>query len=585
LRALFGLRAIALMLAIALTVQVVCAGSATWNVNPANNDWNTAANWTPATVPNAPSDVATFNSSSVNSIFITTDTALNQITFDFNASPYVINVSNLTFNSGILNNSHVTQTFVVSGRLRFDGSSAADNVEIHNLGASTSGGQAGTTEFASFTQLSEANIINEGGTGPGAAGGSTLIDGQHTGFYTFATLTANGGSNGGLGGTVIFTSTGFLGEPCRLIANPGGTFDFSEIGNSNETAIGSLEGTGDIFLSNNGYPVVAYAGNGLSTTFFGVIHDGKNPLVGGVLGRRSTGSPAKTLSLANANTYSGGTIITGDILEARHEGALGRGDVTLQHMISDGTLTLQGAATNDYISDTATLNVSQSSVVNLNYTGTEAVGFLVVNGISQSVGLYGGPSSGAPHIVPQFHGTGTILVTQPSADSAKVHGITAYNVSLPFNRPYAVECRSGGSSNAYEINVGFGVNVTCNSVIITSGNGTVTGVTAGGSSVIITLRDVISPQTLMLKLAMNYGGIAIGSVFVPMNVVVGDVTGDGEVSASDVIQTKSNSGKALSATNFRSDVNVSGQINAGDIALVKSKSGTGLLPVTNTDLR
>ena len=36
------------------------AGSATWNSNPVSNDWNTAANWTPATVPNGPEDIATF---------------------------------------------------------------------------------------------------------------------------------------------------------------------------------------------------------------------------------------------------------------------------------------------------------------------------------------------------------------------------------------------------------------------------------------------------------------------------------------------------------------------------------------------
>ena len=30
----------------------VRAGSATWDLNPGSGDWNTATNWTPATVPN-----------------------------------------------------------------------------------------------------------------------------------------------------------------------------------------------------------------------------------------------------------------------------------------------------------------------------------------------------------------------------------------------------------------------------------------------------------------------------------------------------------------------------------------------------
>ncbi len=43
-------------------------GSATWNLNPTSGDWNTAANWTPATVPNGLSDIATFDASNITSV-------------------------------------------------------------------------------------------------------------------------------------------------------------------------------------------------------------------------------------------------------------------------------------------------------------------------------------------------------------------------------------------------------------------------------------------------------------------------------------------------------------------------------------
>src|SRR5439155_26943657 len=49
--------------AIAAVMTSTCtlqAGSATWNLNPVNNRWNKAANWTPATIPYGDSDVATF---------------------------------------------------------------------------------------------------------------------------------------------------------------------------------------------------------------------------------------------------------------------------------------------------------------------------------------------------------------------------------------------------------------------------------------------------------------------------------------------------------------------------------------------
>jgi hypothetical protein len=533
------------MLTVTLTVEIVRAGSATWNVGPTSNDWNTAANWTPATVPNSASDIATFGGSFINSVFVTSNTIVNYIRFNSDAGAYTINVGTyLTLNSGIDNHSSVPQTFAVTGHLTFFGVAPP-----------------GTT------------IISQGGTAPGAAGGTAYIS-PDTGQYFFGTLIANGGSNGGLGGTVNIASSGFPGAPSRIIANSGGTVDFSQMGIPGGT-VATLEGAGDIFLCNNGSPITVVGGNGQSSTFAGVIHDGKNPVLGGVLGRSSVGSNT-TLSLTSANTYSGGTIINGYVLEARQKGALGRGDVILQNTRGNAKLTLQGAATNEYISDTATLSVDQTSIVNLNYTGTEAVGFLTVNGTSQSAGLYGGPSSGAPNVVSQFQGTGKILVTTPSAASGKIQGGTTYNLSLPLNRPYAVECRSGGSSNSYEITVGFGLNVTCNGAVVASGNGMVTGVTNGGPSVVISLSDVVSPQTLMLRLDMDYSGIATGSVFVPMNIVVGDVTGDEHVNASDVIQVKSNAGQLVSNTNFRSDVNGNGVINASDITLVKFRSGTAL---------
>src|SRR5947199_10773254 len=49
-----------LVIVLLLGLQTTQAGSATWNLNPASGDWNTAANWTPATVPNGPTATAEF---------------------------------------------------------------------------------------------------------------------------------------------------------------------------------------------------------------------------------------------------------------------------------------------------------------------------------------------------------------------------------------------------------------------------------------------------------------------------------------------------------------------------------------------
>ena len=55
---------------------------------------------------------------------------------------------------------------------------------------------------------------------------------------------------------------------------------------------------------------------------------------------------------------------------------------------------------------------------------------------------------------------------------------------------------------------------------------------------------------------------------------IGDTNGNGNVNASDIAQTKSQVGQAVTSGNFRTDVNTSGTINASDVAIIKSQIGT-----------
>ena len=66
------------------------AGSAIWSSAPANGNWNSAANWTPTTVPNGPADTATFGSSSVTKVTISADTEVDSIVFNPGASAFTI---------------------------------------------------------------------------------------------------------------------------------------------------------------------------------------------------------------------------------------------------------------------------------------------------------------------------------------------------------------------------------------------------------------------------------------------------------------------------------------------------------------
>ena len=92
------------------------AGSATWNQNPTGGDWNTAANWTPQTVPNASSDIATFGASNVTDLSITNASVeLDSAVFNSGAPPYTLTIQiyNLLFyGAGIVNNSGLVQSIV-----------------------------------------------------------------------------------------------------------------------------------------------------------------------------------------------------------------------------------------------------------------------------------------------------------------------------------------------------------------------------------------------------------------------------------------------------------------------------------------
>lgn len=99
-------------------LNVVYADSATWSMNPTSGDWNDQANWTPPTVPNGPSDTATFTTSNTTEVSLSANTEISGIVFNPTASAFMISpnpVATLTISgSGITNNSAAVQNFMTS---------------------------------------------------------------------------------------------------------------------------------------------------------------------------------------------------------------------------------------------------------------------------------------------------------------------------------------------------------------------------------------------------------------------------------------------------------------------------------------
>lgn len=246
-----------------LFLQAAHAGSATWSAAPSSSDWNTASNWTPATVPNGPSDTATFGASSIVNLSTSANTEVNSIVFGPGASGYSISADPAfpftISGAGITNNSGIGQDFV-GGTFMFTNSAVADDLTTLTATGGTSSGQPGGT-IAFFDSANAGN----------------------------ATLVANGGSNGGGGGTIQFSDS-----------SSGGTADVQVSGNARlEMAdhtggltIGSLGGSGKVDLGAN---TLTLDGFNRSTVFSGKIRGS-----GGIylmLG---------TLTLTGANTFTGG---------------------------------------------------------------------------------------------------------------------------------------------------------------------------------------------------------------------------------------------------------------------------------------
>ena len=168
-----------------------------------------------------------------------------------------------------------------------------------------------------------------------------------------------------------------------------------------------------------------------------------------------------------------------------------------------------------------------------------------------------------------------------SAVSRKVHGgAGTFDINLPqvaIGGAVGIECRTGAVAGAHQIVVTFANPVTVGGVAVTAGTGSAT-FSVSGAVVTINLTGVTNAQRLGVTLSNVSDGTNTGSVMVPMGLLSGDTSNNGSVTATDVSQTKLQSGQAVGAANFREDVVANGSINASDVGAVKLKSGTALPP-------
>ena len=393
--------------ALLLSAQISLASNATWLSSPQDSAWENANNWTPGGPPNGPSDIATFDQSSQTGVNISTPKEVNSIVFTSGSAAYDFSIMAgelIISGMGLINNNSVLQTFTANGgQIIFNNTSTAASVHmyIYNLGVDPFGGGEGYTIFNDRSNAAGASIFNSadagllGCCGPGAtifndtstAGHATITNGGpgfysgHGGYTTFndsstadsATLVANVGFLTLEAVRLIFMVPRVLAaQPLSLMelltsvggairfhdSSTGGTarvevFDNGDLIRDHQSGvtIGSIEGSGNVFLGANNLTVGA---NNVDTSFSGMI------------------------------SCEGGSLAK----------------------IGSGVLTLQ---TNHCLADTVGLILVTGSIIKLDFTGApDVIASLKVNGVPQPPGIYGGPMSGAPNILPEFAGSGTV---------------------------------------------------------------------------------------------------------------------------------------------------------------------------------
>jgi hypothetical protein len=170
----------------------------------------------------------------------------------------------------------------------------------------------------------------------------------------------------------------------------------------------------------------------------------------------------------------------------------------------------------------------------------------------------------------------------PTVVSRKTHGTVGnFDISLPLSGNPGIECRSGGANNALTLIYTLGGNISAaGNATVTQGTATVGTPTVGPNTnqITVPLTNVTNAQHLVTTLngVQDSTGAILNNLVGRVDVLLGDVNGNGVVSNTDVSVVKAQVTAPVSSTNFREDVNANGVISNTDVSLTKAQVGTTL---------
>ncbi|HEY2714567.1 MAG TPA: autotransporter-associated beta strand repeat-containing protein [Chthoniobacterales bacterium] len=418
-----------------LITQLALAGSATWSASPGTDNWNTATNWVPSTIPNGTSDIATFDFSNSPEVTVTGKITVNSTVFSSAANAYTItddSPQTMTISgAGISNNSGIGQHFQINDVAEMDLTNSATitgPIVIDVMGDVMSDSTAGSLVFKNTTNAGEATLTAEPThsiyaaninfydtstasnaviTAKGKASADQLTGGVVAFFKRStaadATITCEGSAVLNGPGACFFYENSEAGS-ATIIAN-GGTSSGAEGGiihfNSGATANSTLIANGGTNGGSGGQLQIDNSASGTQPRIelFGnsILLISASVTIGSLEGEGTV-----TLKLYNLSIGANGLSTT--FSGIFQDGTFAGGAIT---KIGAGTLTLLGASLN-----TGGATVNQGTLLVSNQTGSgTGTGPVQVN-----AGTLGGSGiiAGA---VTVGTGTGAGAVLAPAADS------------------------------------------------------------------------------------------------------------------------------------------------------------------------
>ena len=292
------------------------AGSATWNLNPTSGDWNTAANWTPATVPNGPDDVAFFGTSAITELTLSSPIVVASSVYDADADGFTISnagIASLTFaGAGIINPSTTPQSFVVDvdeansgGLISFTNSATISGlVNFTVAGQNRSGNpKFAMIEFHDNSSAGTASFVCEAGQRSLTTGGNVFFfDSASAGTGQF--ICEGAPSRDALPGQITFEGSSTAGNGTFTL-NPGTLFGGGQIifTQSATAGQGTFTINGGAMGSNASFQDTSTAGD---ATFIVNGSDLESGFGGGVIAFGDDSSLGNSTIIINSGERDGG---------------------------------------------------------------------------------------------------------------------------------------------------------------------------------------------------------------------------------------------------------------------------------------